>query len=192
MSVISIVLTPIDYFFIKHNEKKWFDFVLPAAASFLAVLIILSLPKTISFLGKDSLISLVNGILQILSGFYIASMAAVATFQKNGMDDVMNGVPPKLRGKNLTRRKFLTYLFGYLAFSSISLYFLGGALQLSSDSIKEISFFSTTYSKAFFMFVYMFFVGNILSTTALGMYFMINKMHDNNPTLNIPPENEGD
>lgn len=192
MSVASKILTPIDYLFIKHSEKKWFDFVLPVIASGLAVLIICLLPKHISFIGKDSLISLVNGILQILSGFYIASMAAVATFQKNGMDDVMTGVPPTLRGKSLTRRKFLTYLFGYLAFLSITLYFIGGAMQLSSSSIKEMHFASVSYVKNICLFVYIFFVGNILSTTALGMFFMIDKMHDEKATLNIPPENKVD
>lgn len=82
MSLFAKIITPVDYLMISHNEKKWFDFILPVIASIIIVSIINILPKNISLIGKDSLVSLVNGILQILSGFYIASMAAVATFQK--------------------------------------------------------------------------------------------------------------
>lgn len=192
MSLIAKIITPIDYLMISHNEKKWFDFILPIIASFIAVLIINVLPKNISLIGKDSLISLVNGILQILSGFYIASMAAVATFQKKGMDAVMDGVAPTLRGKKLTRRRFLTYLFGYLAFISISLYFLGGAVQLTSTSIKELHLSQYSILKNTCLFIYLTFVFNILSTTALGMFFMIDKMHEEKPELIIPEANKVD
>lgn len=190
MSLFAKIITPIDYLMISHNEKKWFDFLLPVIASFIIVLIINLLPKNISLIGKDSLVSLVNGILQILSGFYIASMAAVATFQKKGMDSIMDGVPPRLRGKKLTRRRFLTYLFGYLAFISIMLYFVGGAVQLTSTSIKEFHLSQFGWLKNICLFIYLTFVCNILSTTALGMFFMIDKMHEEKPELIIPDANK--
>lgn len=190
MSLFAKIITPIDYLMISHNEKKWFDFILPVIASCIIVLIINLLPKSISLIGKDSLVSLVNGILQILSGFYIASMAAVATFQKKGMDSVMDGVAPKLRGKKLTRRRFLTYLFGYLAFISIMLYFVGGAVQLTSNSIKEFHLSQFGWLKNTCLFIYLSFVCNILSTTALGMFFMIDKMHEEKAELIIPDANK--
>ncbi len=190
MSLLAKIKTPIDYLMISHNEKKWFDFILPVIASFIVVFIINLLPKSISLIGKDSLVSLVNGILQILSGFYIASMAAVATFQKKGMDSVMDGVAPMLRGEKLTRRRFLTYLFGYLAFISIMLYFVGGAVQLTSTSIKELHLSQFGWLKSICLFIYLSFVCNILSTTALGMFFMIDKMHEEKPELIIPESNE--
>ncbi|HHL2729187.1 TPA: hypothetical protein ACQ4J9_001814 [Yersinia enterocolitica] len=190
MSIRSKILTPIDYLRINHPEKRWFDFVIPVVLSAIVVVILNLLPKSISLIGKDSLVSLVNGILQILSGFYIASMAAVATFQKAGMDDVMTGSPPTLRGQPLTRRRFLTYLFGYLAFISIGMYFAGGAVQLSSASIQQIGFESHAFWKNTFLFVYIFFVFNIILTTALGMFFMIDKMHEEKPVLKITPPPE--
>ncbi|HBM0098366.1 TPA: hypothetical protein LT061_004937 [Salmonella enterica subsp. enterica serovar Blitta] len=192
MSLLSKIITPIDYLMISHNEKKWFDFILPITVSCIAVIIINILPKNISLIGKDSLISLVNGILQILSGFYIASMAAVATFQKKGMDNIMDGVAPTLRGKKLTRRRFLTYLFGYLAFMSITLYFVGGTVQLMSSSIKELHLSQYGWLKNLCLFIYLSFVCNILSTTALGMFFMIDKMHEEKPELIIPEANKVD
>ena len=119
MFIFDKLFKPIQYLFIKHNEKKWFDFILPFIFALIISLIIHFLPKPISLIGTDGVISLVNGMLQILSGFYIASMAAVSTFQKQGMDKIMDGSPVILFGNALTRRQFLTYLFGYLAFMSI-------------------------------------------------------------------------
>lgn len=175
--MIDKLLKPMNYMGIKHAEKRWFDIYLPLCLAVLICIIIFNLPKPIALIGKDSLISLVNGILQILSGFYIASMAAVATFQKEGMDKYMDGIPPKLKGVPLTRRNFLTYLFGYLAFMSILMYFVGGFIQLSASSI---SFWCTGFHssiKAILVTVYLFVICNILTTTVLGMHFLIDKIH---------------
>ncbi|HEN3281139.1 TPA: hypothetical protein U5D21_002992 [Yersinia enterocolitica] len=185
MSALSKIATPINYIWICHPEKRVFDFWIPALASISLGLFLLFLDKPIAILSKDGLISVVNGILQILSGFYIASMAAVATFQKDGMDDLMDGVPPKLKGVSLTRRKFLTYLFGYLAFSSILLYFIGGGLQLLAPTIAKIAWINIASVKQIFVTIYLFIVMNILCTTVLGMHFMIDKMHDDKKTVKL-------
>lgn len=178
MYVISKVFSPLSYLLIRHHEKRYFDFVLPAITSFMIVLVIIHLPNKITLIGKDSLISIVNGMLQILSGFYIASMAAVSTFQKDGMDKVMAGSPPTLGKKDLTRRQFLSYLFGYLAFISIVMYFAGGAMQLMQGNFSQSEFLQSPWVKKSLLFVYISIVCNIIYTTTLGMYFMINKMHD--------------
>ncbi|RYV03777.1 hypothetical protein SOPP22_02840 [Shewanella sp. OPT22] len=183
--MIDKILKPMNYIGIKHSEKLWFDLFIPAFLSIVISIVIFNLPKPIALLGKDSLISLVNGILQILSGFYIASMAAVATFQKEGMDSKMDGIPPKLKGIALTRRNFLTYLFGYLAFMSILMYFVGGFIQLSASSISF--WFSEGYLilKYSLVALYIFIVCNILTTTVLGMHFLIDKIHrEKNQFLN--------
>ncbi|WP_145494378.1 hypothetical protein [Yersinia bercovieri] len=179
MSALSKIATPINYIRICHPEKRVFDLWIPALASISIGLFLLFLDKPIAILSKDGLVSVVNGILQILSGFYIASMAAVATFQKDGMDDLMDGTPPTLKGVSLTRRKFLTYLFGYLAFSSILLYFIGGGLQLLAPTIAKVAWINIALVKQIFVTIYLFIVMNILCTTVLGMHFMIDKMHDN-------------
>lgn len=192
MYVISKVFTPISYIRISHPEKRYFDFVLPIVTSILITIAIYFLPNQIDLIGKDSLVSLVNGILQILSGFYIASMAAVATFQKDGMDDVMSGSPPIMKGHALTRRKFLTYLFGYLAFMSIAMYFVGGAAQLVQNNLSQFEMLRLPWVRVVLIFIYISIISNIIYTTTLGMFFMINKMHDTPNKLIINNENNDD
>ncbi|WP_338591360.1 hypothetical protein VXM60_02265 [Shewanella khirikhana] len=168
---------PLHYIAISHHEKRWFDLYIPALLSALICLILYFLPTPVVLVGKDSLIAVVNGILQILSGFYIASMAAVATFNKEGMDEVMNGHPPTIKGEALTRRSFLTYLFGYLAFMSILMYFVGGFLQLAGKSITQISLDLPEIIKYLLVWLYMLAISNILTTTVLGMHFLIDRVH---------------
>ncbi|WP_454834492.1 hypothetical protein [Rahnella aceris] len=189
MSAFNKILTPINYIRINHPEKRVFDFWIPLFTSVIIGLLLFSLDKPIVLIGKDGLVSVVNGILQILSGFYIASMAAVATFQKKGMDDPMDGTPPTLKGEELTRRKFLTYLFGYLAFASILLYFIGGGLQLLSLNIGKFVWINILIIKECLVILYLFTVMNILCTTLLGMYFMIDKMHNEKVKLNLDHKN---
>lgn len=175
--ILDKLFKPLSYIRIKHVEKRWFDFILPIVTtlSFLYLVSCLSVP--IKLLGKDGLVSLINGLLQILAGFYIASMAAIATFNKEGMDDVMDGTPPKLKGIDLTRRQFLTYLFGYLAFCSIGLYFIGGFAQLANVSLSHLANSSPSFIKTLFVGLYIFSISNIMYTTVLGMHFMIDKIH---------------
>ncbi|MCK1670190.1 hypothetical protein [Bradyrhizobium sp. 153] len=70
----------------------------------------------------------------VLTGFFIAALAAVATFGKQEMDDPMPGEPPvrlehtintETYYENLSRRRFLSFLFGYMAFLTLVLYVVG-------------------------------------------------------------------
>ncbi|USP09803.1 hypothetical protein L1S45_22075 [Aeromonas dhakensis] len=183
MFIVDKLLKPLRYIQISNNEKRWFDLWLPITFAVLVTVLLYLLPKPISFLGKDSIVSLTNGILQILSGFYIASMAAVATFNRDGMDDPMAGGDcPRLDGQKLTRRGFLSYLFGYLAFTSILMYFAGGLCQLMLESLREL-FRDYPWIKMVGSFLYLTALFNIIFTTVLGMHFLIDRIHRSEPHL---------
>ena len=183
MFIVDKLLKPLRYIQISNSEKRWFDLWLPVISAILVTVLIYMLPQPISFLGKDSIVSLSNGILQILSGFYIASMAAVATFNRDGMDDPMAGGDcPCLDGRNLTRRGFLSYLFGYLAFTSILMYFAGGLCQLMLGSLREL-FQEYPLVKLIGAFLYLTVLFNILFTTILGMHFLIDRIHRAEPKI---------
>lgn len=99
-------------------------------------LVVLSLylfffPGTLS--GKIAILDKITvsccNILTILPGFYIAALAAIATFQAETMDTPLEGHKAYLCSRegeekkhNLTRRRFLCLLFGYLSFLSLVLY----------------------------------------------------------------------
>ncbi|WP_324031317.1 hypothetical protein [Aeromonas caviae] len=156
------------------------------------------MPKPFPLTGTSGLIGQVNGLLQVLIGFYIASLAAVATFQGQGMDGFMEGSPPTMNEKRkgvtkevyLSRRRFLSYLFGYLALMSLAVFFIGVIVNLTSESIftwtKALSY--TSYIKVVSLFVYMFFICNIFITTLLGLYYLTVKIHQKKGEIHPPSE----
>ena len=74
--------------------------------------------------------------IQILPGFYIGSLAAIASFKRKGMDDALPAPTPYLNiiregrpdTRKLSRRTYLTLMFSYLAsmtlFLAISIFLL--------------------------------------------------------------------
>lgn len=171
------LFTPLKYIKIHHPEKRLYDYVFPLITAAITTIVFILISPKIKIVGPGGLILLVNGILQILSGFYIASLAAVATFQRSNMDELMEGTPPTYNNLPLTRRMFLTKLFGYLAFISIFIYFFGGAVELMQHSFSKIPTKALIYIQSAFIFMYTLAVSNIIFTTILGMHFMIERLN---------------
>lgn len=163
-----------------------YDFGYPFIFGTGITLLISVSPFPIQIFGNSGLLNLIIGILQILAGFYIASLAAVSTFAKEGMDDLMAGKTPELLvlknnkeiSEKLTRRRFLSLMFGYLAFISIFLYFIGGAANLISSGIaSSIPVKIQPYIKWSFIWAYMVFTSNMVVTTLLGLFYMCDRIH---------------
>ncbi len=174
--IIKKLLKPLKYLQIKHSQKRWIDFYIPIILAIIATIAICSSPVPIKLIGKDGLIGLVNGLLQMLIGFFVASLAAVATFQRKGLDEDMVGDAPTLDGKNVKRRQFICYMFGYLAFMSLLLYFGSGIFELSMGSLKLVigDIFPTV--KVGLIFLYMSLFINIILTTLLSLYYLTDRL----------------
>lgn len=189
--MLGMVLKPFKYLLIKHDEKKWFDIVIPAILAACFSFLFYRLEKPFPLVSSGGLIPQVNSLLQMLIGFYIASLAAVATFGNESIDEVMAGTPPTLKMKvkgvpsivPLTRRRFLCYLFGYLALMSIVLYLSGVFATLvgysGADIISALSYAGwMSASKALLLFIYLFFLINLVLTTLLGLYYLSVRIHE--------------
>lgn len=190
MSIIAKLFRPLDYLRIKHSEKLWVDYYAPLVMTFLFIIFIYNLPLSLKIFGDKGLIEIITGILQILTGFYIASLAAISTFNKKGMDDIMPGEPPTLkvsyrgsiRTDRLTRRRFLCLMFGYLAYLSLILYFLGETANLIKENamiIVAVQYHAMV--KWVFVSIYLFLSNNLIITTLLGLYYMVDRIHRSDP-----------
>ncbi|HAU4875867.1 TPA: hypothetical protein F3L11_12875 [Aeromonas hydrophila] len=154
------------------------------------------MPKPFPLMGPSGLIVQINGLLQVLIGFYIASLAAVATFQGQGMDEFMDGTPPTLKEEikgakkitKLSRRRFLSYLFGYLALMSLAVFFAGVVVNLVSPSLSQwfAGFDWGNYYKLGLLFVYLFFICNVFITTLLGLYYLTVRIHQQKGEIRPP------
>jgi len=192
MNVLSILIRPLNYLRITHSQKIHWDITIPLFLAILATLILSILPEKVQVFKEGGLIQEVNSLIQILAGFYIASLAAVASFNGSNLDEEMLGEPVQLSVKrggrrltlNLTRRLFLCSLFGYLAYMSILIYFLGVSANLLVENFIVIAPASVFgISKVVFVFVYLSVFFNVMIATLIGLYYMADRIHRTEPKL---------
>lgn len=174
MRALLAVLSPLAYLKIRHPLKRTVDRWSPGVACITGVLLV-SAWGDFNLFGSSGLVSGINGLVQIISGFFITSLAAIATF--NGavyrIDDVFEGEAALLQGEPLTRRQFLCHLFAYLALASLTIY-LAGAFGLSAaTTLHGIESHSLRMGlRIIFSAVYFGVFGHIMGTTLIGLVFL--------------------
>lgn len=180
------LFTPLKYLRIKHAGKKLFDWILPATIAAALTCTHILIPEKTPLTSEGGILDSVTGLLQILSGFYIAALAAVATFDRDIMDRLMPGVPPTIREIRhskrqdvpLSMRRFLCYLLGYLAYMSIALYLAGSLAPLMKQYCSDITNAKLALGlKHVVQFIYAFFVIQLLTCTILALYFLSDRIH---------------
>lgn len=186
------IFVPLKFLAIKHAEKWKFELLLPAIACAIACLPLLSSTFRGTALGEFDILGKSLGFVSPLAGFYIAALAAVATFGRAEMDEPMSGDQSvTLRHtragvkyeEDLTRRRFLSFLFGYLAFASLVITVIGVSYAVFDKfflgDYKDIR----PYLFSIFWVFYTFLFGNVLSNTLLGLFYLTDRMHRPNPGL---------
>lgn len=118
------LLRPFAYLTVRHPSRLplWVNWVLPAllAAATLAGAALLG--ARLNVFGAQGLLDRLLGFVQMLTGFYIAALAAVSSFNSPHLDRTMPAPAPTMRIKYngvlqcvpATRRRFLTSMFAYL------------------------------------------------------------------------------
>jgi len=183
--VTSRLLSPINYLFIKHKTHAKYSFYIPLLVAALATALFHFASDRVSVFGSSGLFHILVDPMQFLVGFYIAALAAVATFNSGRLDEVMEGTPPRLRipsGQGstsipLTQRKLLSLLFGYLAMMALMTYIVGSISDFTApllveafpDSVVQVMRYIATFAITF--------VGaNLITTTLLGLYYLSIKL----------------
>ena len=182
LNTISRLLTPIDYLRIRHPVKHRYDITIPFIFGSLIYTTYFFLPYKPILLGSFGLIEKISNLLSILSGFYIASLAAVATFESANLDSQMDGTKPTLRIRDnkiefITRRRFLCLLFSYLVFLSMFLLFSGFLAQTISQNLFIITPKYYNIIKHILIGIYTFFFCQLVTITFFGIFYISDKIH---------------
>ena len=177
----------LSYLLIRHPAKWRYDFLYPAVFSLILGAVIIAAGPNLNMAGDRGVLDQLNSLLGILVGFFIAALAAVATFDRPSMDDPMLGVAPLMRIKEkgvsydipLSRRVFLSQLFGYLTVASLIVFTMGAVGQLSATAL-EGTLTPKTYEWGRFAFIYAYTFGlaNVLVNTLLGVFYLSFRIHD--------------
>lgn len=179
---------------IKHPAMRTYVTTLPLGLSIILTVLYLLLPVKPPLTSPGGLLSNMLTLLAVLPGFFIAALAAVATFDRPEMDEQMPEPAPTLAiyrqgawlDVNLTRRTFLTYLFSYLSVLSLlaaALCIGGQALGPWIESLFAPSnagackYAAVLASKGLFMFMLLAVCSSLLVTMLHGIYFIAERMH---------------
>jgi hypothetical protein len=188
--LIEQLVTPVRYLKIQNRPKFYVDIAMPIAAAGVSTAVLIYTAADVVG-GADSLVGRVTSALQDLSGFFLAALAAVATFQATGLDQPVLGIT--LDGKQIVRRRFLCYLFGYLTFASIVLLVVGWFAESITSLLMLLPPASLVYVRAACVFAYTAVVWSLFFTTLLGLHYLVERMHQQNPQVvpsNGPPNGE--
>lgn len=135
---------------------------------------------------KQSAFDNISTFVQILPGFYIGALAAIASYNYAPMDNVMSLPAPYLkeqveggfRESRLSRRRYLTLMFGYLsAISILSAVFIFIVRLVYSVDIFAVS--ATIYNIVYYVITFLFFFifWQMILVTLFGIYYLADRMH---------------
>lgn len=181
------LFSPLNYLRIRRRTVKvWLDWYVPGLMSLCFLLVTLLLPFELNIFGDDGVVDQFSELWKLLIGFYIAALAAVSTFPSAALDQGVSGGEASLKTKRngkrikiaLSRRRFLSYLFGYLAFMSIVI-FISGELA-SFVAVNLGNYLGETQRicmKYTALLIYIFWSFNMLVTTLLGLHYLTDRIH---------------
>ena len=181
--IIYQLTRPVSYLFIQHRDKYIYDWVFPS--------VLLSLLAVGCYFLRADVVDVfhfvkeLSGFFGSLPGFFIAALAAVATFNRVDIDKPMSGKnPPTVEtlintqylDVTLSRRRFLCMLFSFLTMQSIFVSILGmvpSSFGFYADGILEVNF----YFALSYLAIYFFMALQLLTATMHGMYYLGDRIH---------------
>ena len=180
---------PFSYLWIKHSSKRLtvVNWIIPAVCSLAAIVAGSILPGSIDIFGSTGVLSKILSFVQSLPGFYIAALAAVATFNNPHMDRAMPGEAPTLRilhngeltprAISLTRRRLLCVMFAFLTVASVVLTVTAiGALTVAPALKDALPSHLYTPAKFAFSALYFLLFFQMLCVTMWGLFYIGERM----------------
>ncbi|WP_373987817.1 hypothetical protein [Duganella sp. BuS-21] len=182
---------PFAYIFIRHPVKRKVDWYLPIGLTLISLILIWPMREDMNVWAGSGLVASAQGFVQGLPGFYIAALAAVATFgQQTGLDRIVPAPTPTLHTNysgqwvdmKLTRRRFLCLLFAYLTALSIALSLFAYYAQAIALPARKLFIGSVVDAvSAIALAVYVLFLFQLFVITLWGLYYLADKMHEPDP-----------
>lgn len=178
---------PWAYWCVKGSGKAVFDWVLPIVLSLMCAAIVDVSKHQINFFGAGGVLQMLTGFFQNLPGFFIAALAAVATFDRDELDESMPNPTPTIclyvKGRwtrvPLTRRRFLSTLFAFLSIQSIFVTLIGIGLVSCASWVRAIDSVSSILRYVSFgvVAIYSMFVWQMITVSCLGLYYLGDRIH---------------
>jgi hypothetical protein len=179
---------PFSYLSIRHPDGGvWIiNWGIPIVISTFFVIITYRFGVIVDLFGASGVIGKILGFVQNLPGFFIAALAAVATFNSPSIDKKMPGIPPqidvlyngKLTTVDMTRRRFLCVMFAYLTIESFLITVGSIFLTTYAAPLKELIPVALQVPvKTTVIFFYIVFFAQMLCVTLWGLFYLGERLH---------------
>jgi hypothetical protein len=186
--VNNVLLRPFAYLSITHGSSRLpaLNWGLPILFSSALVAAVAWIAPSMNVFHAGGVIDKLLGFIQTLPGFYLAALAAVATFGREALDQLMPGTPPRVRilykgmprEVELTRRRMLTMMFSYLTALSIGLTLVGiGGLAIVDPVSALLSSGIRPFMRVAAAFGFLVFTVQMVVITMWGLYYLGERMH---------------
>jgi hypothetical protein len=182
------LLRPLSYLSIEHRLKWKVDWLYPFLLAILSTALVFCLKQfgPVSLYADGGIIAKILGFVQALPGFYIAALAAIATFNKTDIDKTMPAPAPKIdimvQGRSvaieLTRRRFLCSMFAFLTAESLLLIVL--AIFASSTYIPLKAIIRESWQiwvSGLFTLTYFLLFWQMIVASFWGLYYLGDRLH---------------
>lgn len=187
--MLNQMLQPLSYLAIRHPQKWKVDWLFPIVISLICTVCSVDKGLASDIYRPSGPVSMLLGFFSSLPGFYIAALAAIATFGRNDIDNVLPEPTPTVklitRGENvlvkLTRRRFLAMLFAFLTCESIGLVLYSVLFLSFGPAVAGIDLWGGVGSKIFMLgmtFIYYTLLMQMLAATFWGLYYLGFKLHE--------------
>jgi hypothetical protein len=191
------LLRPFGYIVIHHPVKRIVDWYVPAVLLGISLIAIMPFRDGMNVWASSGLIASAQGFVQGLPGFYIAALAAVATFGAPGtsLDKVIPDPTPTLATRfagtwvdmKLSRRKFLCFLFSYLTALSIVLSLYAYYAQSVAVPARRLLPNAVDALSLIALMIYVYFLFQLVVITLWGLYYLGDRMHQPDPHNSTTP-----
>lgn len=186
--MFGVIVSPLAYLRINHPSKGVLDWLYPLVFAALSVCLIWTFGRPGLIAGPSGLLDRLILVCSILPGFYIAALAAIATFNRPDIDATMPDPTPTLKVEiggrpnviDLTRRRFLAYLFAFLCWESIALLIACVFAGITAAGVMGTLGRYAPAAKYAFLFMLLLVFWQLVFATCLGLYYLGDRL--NRPT----------
>ncbi len=165
-----------------YESKVLIDLVVPVALGTALTLVHYYGLGRPDFFGTDQFAAKFSKLFELLAAFFIAALAAVATLERKSLDEPLRGAQATLRSWSneqqemvdvvLTRRMYVSYLFGYLATVALLLTLAMPFAEAYANSCRTC--LGCTHELLWWIGRFTFFtvLANVVLTSLYGVYFL--------------------
>lgn len=184
---MNILLYPLRYLTLKDegNRRLFYRNIVTV----LFITFVLSAPfifTNANFFGEKGFLDRFGGFCGVLTGFYIAALVGIASVAGTGaLDKVIHlgkiyGITENGEPVALTRREYVSAIFGYLAFISFALSVVAILFVATAASAKEILPIWVGYIA---LCAFNVVLAHMIVTTCHGLYYFIDRIYYQEATL---------